>query len=158
MPDNFLGPVQLTAEGGHPGNDLNHAAIRRWTAPRDAAVQLQSVLVHNAKPGDGIRGFVVSSRLGPLRSAVLHGERAAIDIPTIEVRAGDSLDFIVDIGSEPSHDEFTWEIVLTDLSPLGEPTAWIARNEFGGAPVLRLDPWEQLAQVLLATNEFVFID
>ena len=34
-PDGKLGWVQLTAAGGHPGNDLAHAAIRRWTAPRD---------------------------------------------------------------------------------------------------------------------------
>ncbi|MEZ6080283.1 MAG: hypothetical protein R3C56_32820 [Pirellulaceae bacterium] len=29
-----LGWVQLSAEGGHPGNDTDHA-VRRWTAPRD---------------------------------------------------------------------------------------------------------------------------
>ena len=34
-PDSKLGWVQLTATGGHPGNDLAHAAIRRWTAPRE---------------------------------------------------------------------------------------------------------------------------
>ncbi|MBX3439711.1 MAG: PSD1 domain-containing protein, partial [Planctomycetaceae bacterium] len=32
-PDAELGWVQLTASGGHPGNDRQHASIRRWTAP-----------------------------------------------------------------------------------------------------------------------------
>ncbi len=32
-PDAKLGWVQLTATGGHPGNDRSHAAVRRWTAP-----------------------------------------------------------------------------------------------------------------------------
>jgi hypothetical protein len=33
-PDQKLGWVQLTATGGHPGNDRQHAAIRRWTSSR----------------------------------------------------------------------------------------------------------------------------
>ena len=34
-PDAALGWVQFTATGGHAGIDLMHAAVRRWTAPRD---------------------------------------------------------------------------------------------------------------------------
>ncbi|MBU6401332.1 MAG: DUF1553 domain-containing protein, partial [Verrucomicrobia bacterium] len=34
LPDAKLGWVRLTAKGGHPGDDGEHAAIRRWVAPR----------------------------------------------------------------------------------------------------------------------------
>src|SRR5262249_11775383 len=33
LPDPTLGWVILNGAGGHPGNDQQHAAIRRWTAP-----------------------------------------------------------------------------------------------------------------------------
>jgi hypothetical protein len=45
-PDGKLGWAQLTATGGHPGNDLAHAAVRRWTAPRDMRIRMQSTLIH----------------------------------------------------------------------------------------------------------------
>src|SRR2546430_17468027 len=44
-----IGWVLLNATGGHPGNDPQHAAIRRWTAPRSeehtSELQSQSTLV-----------------------------------------------------------------------------------------------------------------
>src|SRR2546425_740827 len=41
LPDTKLGWVLLTAEGGHPGNDRQHAAIRRWVAPHDGAIHIK---------------------------------------------------------------------------------------------------------------------
>ena len=64
-PDQTLGWVQLTAEGGHPGNDRQHAAIRRWTAPRPMTVSIQSRVIHEAKPGDGIRALHRQLEQGP---------------------------------------------------------------------------------------------
>ena len=36
-PDKELGWPQLTATGGHPGNDRQHAVVRRWVAPQDGS-------------------------------------------------------------------------------------------------------------------------
>ncbi len=159
-PDEELGWVQLTSDGGHPGNDLSHAAIRRWTAPRDTVVRLRSILVHQAEPGDGIRGFMVSSRQGLLNSAILHQSREETGIEVLEVRAGETLDFVVDIRNELNHDEFTWEVVITEEDPHADstPTVWNTRDDFRGPRSFALDPWQQLAQALLAANEFMFID
>jgi hypothetical protein len=35
---------------------------------------------------------------------------------------------------------------------------WNAANDFSGPPPRRLNPWEELAQALLVSNEFVFVD
>jgi hypothetical protein len=50
--------------GGHPGNDAQHAAIRRWTAPRAGRLTIDGNLEHPSDQGDGVRGRVVSDRQG----------------------------------------------------------------------------------------------
>src|SRR5207249_5444926 len=74
-PDEKLGWIRLTAEGGHAGNDLQHAAIRRWIAPHDGVVSVSGTLAHEHKEGDGIRGRIVSSRAGSLGSWTLHNDK-----------------------------------------------------------------------------------
>lgn len=158
-PDAKLGWVQLTAEGGHAGNDRQHAAVRRWTAPAEMNIRIESVLTHATKAGDGIRGFLVHSREGLLASAAAHDSQVRMDMQQLAVRAGDTLDFVVDIGEGLNNDQFTWQIELTQFN--ADPratTVWNAKRDFHGPPVTRLSPWEQLAQVLLSANEFLFVD
>jgi hypothetical protein len=35
---------------------------------------------------------------------------------------------------------------------------WDSRAEFRGSPFVELDPWVAFAQVLLSSNEFIFVD
>ena len=79
-PDARLGWVQLTGQGGHAGNDLQHAAVRRWVAPFDAVVSIHGTLQHEHKEGDGIRGRIVSSRAGHLGTWTLHNDKAETNI------------------------------------------------------------------------------
>jgi hypothetical protein len=158
-PDRGLGWARLTAIGGHAGNDLDHAVVRRWTAPNDGAVRVDSTLIHDVAAGDGVRASIVSSRHGLVRSAVAHDSRSAMDVPSVDVRAGDTLDFVVDIRGSLNSDQFTWAPVISEVSPLDRPgTTWSAEAEFGDTPVPWLGPWEQLAQALLMANEFCFVD
>ncbi len=165
-PDASLGWARLTADGGHPGNDLQHAVVRRWVAPLDTVVSIAGDIVHQPDPGDGIRAFLVSSRHGELRSAEVHHAAADMSADSVEVKQGDTLDFIVDLRADLNSDQFLWAPVITvadSPSPAGTAPArtWDARAEFAGPPppwIPPLDPWQQLAQVLLLTNEFSFID
>ena len=154
-PDSDLGWVQLTATGGHAGNHKGHAAVRRWTAPAALELDIRSRLSHRAEPGDGIRGFLVSSRRGLLHSAVLHASSADFDLDRVEVAPGETLDFVVDLRDNLHSDEFEWAVTLRDLA--GE-SAWDAREDFAGTLSAQMSPLEQLAQVLLLSNEFLFID
>jgi hypothetical protein len=156
FPDANLGWVQLTAAGGHPGNDLAHAAIRRWTAPADMQVSVLSTLVHEPKEGEGVRGFLVSSRAGVLKKATVHNGQQEMNVDLLEVKAGDTLDFVADIGNKLSHNQFLWNATIT---PIGSSdVAYDSQRDFGRQLVPQLEPWEQLAQVLLSANEFVFVD
>jgi hypothetical protein len=149
------GWAQLTAEGGHPGNTRAHACVRRWVAPRHATVNIEGLLKHEPEPGDGIRGFIASSRHGELKAAIVHHTETAMAVNDVEVEEGDTIDFIVDIGDVLNSDQFLWQptIVASDGK-------WSAAAEFSGsipAPDY-LNAWEQYAQVLLLANEFAFVD
>ncbi len=155
-PDAKLGWVQLTATGGHPGNDLAHAAIRRWTAPRSMRVSIQSTLVHEPKQGEGVRGFIVSSRQGLVSQATVHHGQAQLHVDSLRVEAGDTFDFVADIGSKLSYNQFLWKATIASAD---DPMlSFQSERDFAGHAEQRLDVWAQLAQVLLAANEFVFVD
>jgi hypothetical protein len=160
LPDGKLGWVQLTATGGHPGNDRAHAAVRRWVAPADMRIMMESKLVHEPAAGDGIRAFVVSSQAGPLATATLHKNTASLTVESREVRAGETIDFVVDLGNELNSDQFLWEITLRPApADNGSPAAaWNSRADFTPDTKSQLNAWEQLAHVLLCSNEFLFID
>jgi hypothetical protein len=161
-PDTSLGWVQLTAQGGHPGNDLSHAAVRRWTAPRDMTVSVHSVAVHEPAAGDGIRCRILSSRAGELASIALHNDKQHLDVDSIQLHAGDTLDFVVDLNANLNSDQFLWsprlEVIDRRDGQNSAANEWNAERDFVGPRDTFLDPWEQLAQVLLLSNEFLFVD
>jgi Protein of unknown function (DUF1553)/Protein of unknown function (DUF1549)/Planctomycete cytochrome C len=154
LPDRVHGWVILNDIGGHPGKNPDHAIIRRWVAPRAGDVTIDGSLQHGQKEGDGVRGRIVSSRSGLAGSWKVHNSKADTSV-RIRVEAGDTIDFIVDCIGEESNDSFLWSPIIK----LGEVT-WDADRDFGGprSPTVAASRWEQLAQVLLLSNEFVFID
>jgi len=163
FPDKRLGWLQLTAAGGHPGNDLKHAVVRRWTATLDGEYSMDSLLQHEPNEGDGIRGFVSHSAQGLLRSATLHhaSERIALDL--IGMKKGDTLDFIVDIRDGLNSDQFLWAPVITLVQTAGtgvvdQPLVSSAEADFSDKAKTQLNRWQQLAQVLMLSNEFMFVD
>lgn len=162
-PDAALGWVQLDANGGHPGNTREHAAIRRWTAPRDMVVKIESSLVHEPPQGDGVRGFIVGSNNEPriVADANVHQSSAELNVDTLRVSKGDTIDFVVDIGDGLAYDQFLWRIKLSEVTPTEqertESTVWDSVQDFQGKPPEQVDVWQQLAQVLIGTNEFLFV-
>jgi hypothetical protein len=161
-PDAKLGWVQLTADGGHAGNDRQHAAIRRWIAPQDAQVSIQGPVIHEHSAGDGITARIVSNRAGLLGTWTLHNQKGEAAVERIEVKQGDVLDFLVDFRSNLNSDMFKWSPVITQIDAAApKRTSWSAKQEFGGSPnppPAPLSAWEKFAQVLLLSNEFVFVD
>jgi hypothetical protein len=162
-PDAKLGWAQLTATGGHPGNDLKHAVARRWTAPKDGSYAITSSLQHEPAEGDGIRAFISHSGRGLLRSAKVHHSAEALNVEAIAMKAGETLDFVVDIAGGLNSDQFLWAPKIAAVGTGGtgadpESLMWDAHNEFKGPVVVTLNAWEQLAQALMLTNEFLFVD
>jgi hypothetical protein len=158
-PDPSLGWVQLTAEGGHAGNDLQHAAIRRWTAPEAMTVSITSLARHEVKAGDGIKCWIIASRGGTLKSQVVHNTKAEFNVDSIEVQAGDTIDFVVDFNANLNSDQYLWTPVIRKrVAPPADNRVWDAQQQFDARPVTPLTPREQLVQVLLLSNELMFVD
>jgi len=160
FPDATLGWVQLTAQGGHPGNEPTHASVRRWTAPRDGVIAIRSVVTHEPEVGDGIRCRIVSDRQGALATALVHHTQQPMNLDRIEVKAGETIDFVTDRYENLNSDQFLWsaEVRFLDPPPGDAPTAWNSEADFSGPATTLLGPWEQLAQVLLVSNELLFVD
>jgi len=163
-PNRELGWAQLTDSGGHPGNTRKHAVVRRWIAPAAGHYDLTSTLIHEPKAGDGIRGFLSHSRLGKLRDARLHASKAEFSLTDLVFQSGDSLDFIVDIADGLNSDQFLWSPKLSPTAATtgaggpAMPELWDAKTDFSAQPKSRLTAWEQFAQVLMLSNEFMFVD
>ena len=173
-PDATLGWVQLTATGGHTGNDLAHASVRRWIAPHAGTFTVTSEVIHEVTGGDGIRCHLLI-RGERVATAVVHNTRADLSSTTIELSAGDTIDFVADVRDNLNSDQHLWAAVIEQVAsgdppaiPKGEPTSTLASGEsrgrwesqanFTGPQLPQLTRREQLAQVLLISNEAHFID
>ncbi len=148
--------LNWTAQGGHTGHDAAHTLVLRWTAPHDAVVRVEATLGHGQSAGDGVRGRIVSSRAGVLGDWVAHNGRVATALPPRDVQRGETLDFVVDCRQDDNSDTFTWAPTIREVESPAEK--WDARSDFHGPSDAGLSPWEEYAQVLVLTNEFVFVD
>jgi hypothetical protein len=165
LPDPKLGWVVMNDAGGHPGNDQEHAAIRRWIAPRDGTITINGALGHPETHGDGVRGRIVSSRLGLLGQWLVHNTNAVTALENVAVQRGDAIDFLTDCYGSVDFDSFTWSPIIRFLATgktlPGERMEWSASNDFADAARAShpaLDAWQKYAQVLLMSNELLFVD
>ena len=164
IPEPRWGNLHLTATGGHPGNMMTQAVIRRWTAMDDMTVSIEGTLTHTGSTGDGVQGQIIFSGAGSLARGVATRNEVEFTVPRLKVGVGETIDFVVDCRAGGVNDTFTWTPVIKQLDAAQNPPAftgkeWSAQRDFA-APVSarRLYPWEKLAQVLLETNELTFVN
>ena len=159
LPDAKLGWAMLSNNGGHVGNDLMHAVVRRWMVPADGKVAIKARLKHLTDQGDGVRGRILISGKDQQGVWEVHNREQSTNLQNVRVSAGQTIEFVTDLKGTLSHDSFQWpaEIIFTKTDGNGRISS-VAEKEFSGPGPTSLDPWSQLAQVLLLSNEFQFID
>jgi len=159
-PDPKLGWVTLNAAGGHPGNDLQHMVIRRWVSPADGVIQVSGTARHPSDKGDGVQCRVTAGRAGEAGRWVVRNKQVTTRVTALEVRAGDTVDFLTDCRTNPNYDTFEWKVTVqfTRTSNRNLSRAWDSRQDFHGPLPEPLTRWQQYAQTLLLTNEFLFLD
>ena len=155
FPDAKLGWAFLAADSGHP--DGAQAVIRRFTAPRDLVLSLAGRVHRKSEVGNGVLARIVSNRQGQLAEWIVEPKGAvASPVNTIQVKAGETLDFVVESRGDENSDTFEWRTVLTAQ----DGTVFSAKDQFHGPekePVA-MSRWAKLAHVLLQSNEFAFVD
>ncbi len=161
LPDARAGFAHLTAGGGSPGDDPRAAVIRRWVSPVDGKVSIAGLLKDKLDNYDrrfnltnGIRGWVVTSLGGIVANWTVLDMEVATGLKGVAVRKGDTVDFVVDSRGDYEQDHFDWAPVIT----AGGNRRWSAEDDFQGPAQKPLSAWDQIAQALLMTNEFAFVD
>jgi hypothetical protein len=112
LPDPQRNWAILHQQGGHPGNGQELAAIRRWTSPVRATIQIRGTLEHPAENGDGVRGRIVSSREGLVGEWSVKKSSVKTETKALAVEPGDTIDFIADCRDTVESDSFTWNVEL----------------------------------------------
>lgn len=158
LPDTKLGWCMLNRTGGHTGHGLHFCPVRRWTADCDCEVVVSGVVEHPADAGDGIRCHVISNgrRLGHVQ--VRHG-RAELGVKRYSLKQGQTIDFAADCIANESHDSFHWKFVVKKFVGGRLVETMKSEDEFSGRQAgVAPNAVQQLAQILLLTNEFLFVD
>ena len=154
LPDAQLGYVNLTRDGGHPGNHAGQSAIRRWVASEPGRININGTVSLPSDKSTGITAFIFHSRYGLLGTwPVAPAGKAGTELSQIDLLPGDTLDFIVDFQGSPDSDSFAWSPVIRNAT--SNLTLADSAKDFGGAGASALAAY---AQVLLCSNEFLFLD
>ena len=82
--------------------------------------------------GDGVRGRVVASSLGIAGEWTAQNGQAATKVEKINVKAGDTVDFITDCREHVTSDSFTWQVTLSLKQPDGATAAFRSKEGFHG--------------------------
>lgn len=150
LPDPELGWLHWNTNGGHP--ELDKAVVLKWTAIESGKINVAGLLKYPSKQGNGIRARILRTDGTQLGEWILDpAQETPTPVNDLEVTAGESLLFVVDSRQDQAFDGFQWAPKISDdLGMIAD-----AHADFAGPG---LDPMAQLAQALLLSNEFFFVD
>ena len=150
LPDQTLGWLNWTSNGGHPETD-KHATLK-WTAIESGKINITGSFLAPSNKGNGLIARIMKADGEILGEWTVNPtEGVPTKLNGIEVKAGDELWFVADSRGEVAFDSFRWAPKISDLKGLISD----AENDFSGPG---LAPLAQLAQTLLLSNEFFYID
>ncbi|TWU42827.1 PSD1 and planctomycete cytochrome C domain-containing protein [Novipirellula artificiosorum] len=159
--DGPFGYASLSREGGHPGRQKDGAVVRRWTSPQSGVVTLRGTLGHRSDQGDGVLMEIWCDGKR-LFGGVQKGSNRPYGPITVEVERGDAIDFAANCHQTDAFDSFAWRVQLKLTRDGDRGIATDSVRDFDGpirtTELEPLDRLEQLAQVLLMSNEFAFVD
>ncbi len=158
------------SDGGRPGRDGEHASVLRFKPSTGAGFYLfrgQLKPGNNARIGDGFDVYIVSSSDGLKKHYEVNaGATVEVRVEDIELGDGDHIDMIVHPRESNVYDDFTMPpfVFKTERDENGNLrglSSWRGVDDFEQSVphwITPLDVWEQYAQVLLISNEFMFVD
>ncbi|TWU22017.1 Planctomycete cytochrome C [Novipirellula galeiformis] len=156
-----LGYASLLKDRGHSMRQSDGGLVRRWTSPVSGNVTITGRLSHSEARGDGVQADVWC---GPKQifSEVGHNEKRDFGPLTSRIEKGQTIDFVVNGRASDAFDSFVWRANIRIVTDDGQRIETDSSKDFQGPQnretVRPLDQLEQLAQVLLMSNEFAFVD
>ncbi|TWU49739.1 Planctomycete cytochrome C [Rubripirellula reticaptiva] len=158
--DSPNGYAFLDRENGHTPRANDMAVVRRFTVPFDAKVSIRGQIGHRDQ-GDGVN---VGVWIGGKRRFFTNQKSNQRPIGPIEGKAksGETIDLVVSPGESDSFDSFFLRATLQLVGDDGRRVETNTVRDFSGprtdATGEPLDRLAQLAQVLMLSNEFAFVD
>ncbi len=157
--------ICLNRVGGKADADKSQAVIRRWIAPKTGTIQIHGKIIDNENDLGGIHAFVVQNSHNELGNWSIAHEKADPAMRTFEVHAGDTIDFVVTRNTS-GKGSFIWApsiryTATESHSESAEHPEWNAMEDFTGPSSqdkTGLTPWQKYAQILLMSNELIFVD
>ena len=150
LPDAKLGWLHWHQNGGHP--EVDKEVVTSWTAPADLTVSFDGTLKRPSKNGNGIIGKLMRPNGEVLAEWKLNpASKKRTKHLNIQVKKGEQLWCVVDSRGDQNSDSFNWNPKFFD----GQTEVGNATKEFTGPG---LPPRAQLAQALLLSNEFFYLD
>ena len=141
----------------HPGSYDANSLVLRWTAPRSMSIDITGTLKRGSidKP-NGVRGVIVRADGKVVSEATVFEQgEAPLTVAGLHVEEGEIIDFLVQPIDNSAFDSSSWAPVISET---GKPSRrWDILADFSG-PESIATAWQNLAQALLASNEFVFVD
>ena len=131
LPDEKLGWVLLNATGGHPDRS-DRAVIRRWTAKTDGIISIKGALSNGSASGDGVRGRVVSNHSGKVGEWSINNSSVDTTIKKLNVKAGETIDFVTDCIANHNSDSFNWLVTITLQTPNNQIESFLSKEGFQG--------------------------
>ena len=151
--------ASLTSKGGSLGDSKEHSAIRRWMAPFDGKISINGWLEHSfenaCRKCKGVQARIVSNVSGTTGKWEILQSKIETDLATIEVKRGDTLDFIAEAGKGTAGGEFKWNVTIRKIDAQDE---WNSIRDFRQPSAGSLNVWDRYVQTLLATAEFLVLD
>ncbi|MBX7209381.1 MAG: PSD1 and planctomycete cytochrome C domain-containing protein [Verrucomicrobiaceae bacterium] len=165
IPDKKWSYAMWRTTGGHAARD-DVAPAARWTAPADDTIRVFGKLKKDSDKGNGVRGWIVSSVRGVVKDVLVKpATEEVVGLGKYEVKKGETLTFAVGSEGDTNSDSFNWIPEIHRLNADGSTEKLTnAKTDFcdkDGWPLNRPkpeSPLAQLAQVLLMSNEFQFVD
>ncbi len=156
FPDPVMKHLRITANGAHPGKNEDFCVIRRWTAADDGVVKISGKLKHARDNGDGVTATIRSKSFAE-SFTVANSETETI-VDRLAVVKGQVIDFVVSPRSTTTADAHIWTIEIEGIEGAISKATWNSSADFQAPPPPPLTPLAQLAQALMLTNEFLYID
>jgi hypothetical protein len=158
IPDSTIGWTTLTPAGGHPGRGPEHSTVVRWIAPDDGILRVRGELSHENESGDGVMGCFVKAGLPPYWQQQVKNHKGRFRERGVPVARGDVLDFVVFSAHGEEFDSFGFKCMIVLEKHDGTEEKFDYAGDFAAPPPPGIGPTERLAQTLLMSNEFMFID
>jgi hypothetical protein len=164
-PDKDFGHFQIGIGAGHPGK--NSPTVLQWTSPFEKErIRLSGNIKRSNNQGNGVRAWILSSKQGKVAEQFVRPTGTVEMNAQIEIQQDETLSFVVEAeNGDTNSDSYTWAPRIERINEDGSLTPITqADTDFCGPegwPQNRAkpqSPLSQLAQVLMMSNEFQFVD